>query len=383
MSKNRLKKWHKVLLISLSTLIIIAVAAAGSVWYYLDSGLKADSVKLESTEPSKEASTPLFSPHTGGFTMLVVGSDERDGSVNETSSGILNDVNLLVHVTDDQSRASVVSIPRDLMVEFPECTREDGSKTYPSEERQINASLSTGGLPCVVKVVEQLVGMPIPNAVMVNFNSVIQLNDIVGGVPVCLPSDLKHHMSDRLIAPKGDSVLKGKNALHFVRERKSIQGGGDAGRIHNQQVFIKNMLLKISNDGVLANPIKIAELMNAGLNNLTVSSSLADVNKLVSLALMVREIGIDNIDFYSLPVKGHPSQLYRLSLKDKAFAELMKLIDSPKVAPVAPVLPVEIPEGNTVIEPTPSDNPSIEVKPEDNNPTKNAAGYYCGFGSGW
>jgi hypothetical protein len=98
---------------------------------------------------------------------------------------------------------------------------------------------------------------------------------------------------------------------------------------------------------------------------------------------MVREIGIDNIDFYSLPVKGHPSQLYRLSLKDKAFAELMKLIDSPKVAPVAPVLPVEIPEGNTVIEPTPSDNPSIEVKPEDNNPTKNAAGYYCGFGSGW
>ena len=51
-----------------------------------------------------------------------------------TPAGELNDVNMLVHISDAPRRVTVISFPRDLMIPIPSCTREDGSQTLGDEQ---------------------------------------------------------------------------------------------------------------------------------------------------------------------------------------------------------------------------------------------------------
>ena len=60
--------------------------------------------------------------------------------------GLGNDVNLLVHVSPEPRKVSVVSLPRDLMLEVPECTREDGSVASGSSKAAINPVFERAGL---------------------------------------------------------------------------------------------------------------------------------------------------------------------------------------------------------------------------------------------
>jgi LCP family protein required for cell wall assembly len=371
----------KKIILASTAIMSSALIISGYLFYdYTQQKIKSESVELSGADAFqlKEAlqPQPIWEGYKGEFTMLVIGSDERDGTTNDKTSSILNDVMLLVHVVEDQSRASVLSIPRDLLANFETCSGKA------EDMRQINSALSYGGVDCVVSVVSDLADLDIPHAVLVNFASVVNITEIIDGVPVCLPSPLIHHGTRQEIAPQGDSVLKGINALDFVRERKTIQGGGDFGRINNQQVFIKNMLLKINKEGTLTSPSKLISLATEVLENVNVSSTLTDLTKLARLGFMLRDIGVDNIDFYTSPVGAAPQNPNRLALKEKEWSALLSEMQSPKIVPeraddsvsTSPSLSSK-PGGSNVEEP----NNSKEVESE----IKNSEGYYCGLGSGY
>ena len=55
-------------------------------------------------------------------------------------SGELNDVNMLVHISDNPRRVTVISFPRDLMIPIPSCTREDGSQTSAMSKQMLNSA---------------------------------------------------------------------------------------------------------------------------------------------------------------------------------------------------------------------------------------------------
>lgn len=361
-------------------LVPITLFTAAGVTFYLDAQNRIVDNSIElANEPQfriKEQNIParpIWEPYKGEFTMLVIGSDERDGTTNDKSTGVLNDVNLLVHVVEDQSRASVISIPRDLMVEFPQCEKASGGI------RQINSALTLGGPDCVVKIVEELSGLEIPHAVLVNFASVVNITNAIGGVPVCLPAALKHHITGEEIAPEGDSVLRGENALDFLRERKTIQSGGDLVRISNQQVFLQNMLIKLNKDGVLTNPGTMIAIANEMLNNLKVSSTLTELPKLVSLGFMLRELGVENIDFYSVPVKAYEPDPNRLALKESAWDKMLADIKTPRIPEDDTATRNKSNEVNQNVDST-TESSQAGIDSE-NRSTKNADGYYCGLGS--
>src|SRR5690606_26248072 len=106
-------------------------------------------------------------------------ADSADGD----HGGELNDVNILIHVAQDQSNATVLSFPRDLEVDLPECARWFGYSN------KINTAYSQGGdeggLSCAVQTVELLTGLPIHFAGKISFSGVISLADAIGGVEVC------------------------------------------------------------------------------------------------------------------------------------------------------------------------------------------------------
>ena len=63
----------------------------------------------------------------GGVNLLVVGSDSRQGQGMafgdpEEETAVLNDVTMLMHIAEDHSHASVISFPRDMLVDVPRAT---------------------------------------------------------------------------------------------------------------------------------------------------------------------------------------------------------------------------------------------------------------------
>ncbi|WP_431030858.1 LCP family protein [Plantibacter sp. RU18] len=235
----------------------------------------------------------------GGVNLLLIGEDSGDGNTAyERDGGKLNDVNILMHIADDHSNATVVSIPRDTFVDIPECAAGGGSYN------RINAAFAAGGdgggLACVVATVEQMSGVSIPFAAQIGFGGVIAMSDAVGGVPVCITEPIDDDNSGaHLVA--GINTLQGTDALAFLRTRYGVGDGSDWSRISNQQIFLSSLVRTLKSSETLSNPAKLYALAKAALSNVTLSDTLATPDRLVSIAAALKDIPFDRVNFVQLP----------------------------------------------------------------------------------
>ncbi|WP_187976982.1 LCP family protein [Mycetocola sp. JXN-3] len=242
----------------------------------------------------------------GGVNLLLVGSDSRQGQdpalfgdpTKET--GVLNDVTMLLHISEDHSAATVVSFPRDMFVPIPSCPKPEGG-TYPAMSSQkINTTLGYGGLACTVKTVEALTGLDIPYAAEVQFSGVIELSNAVGGVEVCVAKGISDPYTGTFL-DAGNHTLQGLAALQFLRTRHGVGDGSDLGRISNQQVFLSSLVRTLQSSNTLSDPTKLFSIAKAAVSNMTLSTSLNDVNTMVQIALALKNIPLDQIVFVQYP----------------------------------------------------------------------------------
>lgn len=251
----------------------------------------------------------------GDIAIALVGSDTRVGqSYQDDNEGELNDVNLLFYLDAKHENATVISFPRDLMVSTPPCPGPNGEEDYFSaaSERQLNSTLETGGLPCVVRTMEEIVGFDIPYAGVITFDGVINMSNAIGGVDVCLTEPLVDPNTD-LDLPAGDVTLVGVDALQFLRTRYGVGDGSDKSRISNQQVFMASMMRQLMSAKTLADPAKVFGLAKATVENVTLSSSLAEVSVLQSIAMAVKDLDLERINFVQFPTLQHAYDPDRLS----------------------------------------------------------------------
>ncbi len=142
--------------------VLVSGASVAAITYWrLTSQIQDNSIVL----PGDEDAPAGIGAYEGGFNILIVGSDTRVGQggiggTEEDADGELNDVNILLHVSADQTNAVAVSFPRDLVVDIPECVDADGDTKVVSTE-SINTALYYGGLACAVKTVSELTGLEI------------------------------------------------------------------------------------------------------------------------------------------------------------------------------------------------------------------------------
>src|SRR3954469_2888690 len=64
--------------------------------------------------------------------ILVLGSDQRDGvngEIGGVEKGMRSDTTMIMHISADRSWISIVSIPRDSLVDIPTCTMSNGTTT--------------------------------------------------------------------------------------------------------------------------------------------------------------------------------------------------------------------------------------------------------------
>ena len=247
---------------------------------------------------------PAIGEIEGGFNVLIVGSDTRVGQGDqfEFIDTELNDVNLLVHVSQNHDRAVVVSLPRDLLVDVPECVKDDGTLSPARTMQPLNSTMAIGGLPCVAATVEQLTGLDIGYAGLMTFTGVAQLSTAIGGVEICVTAPLVDPWSGVNIPEAGYNTIEGGQALAFLRTRKGVGDGSDLARISSQQVFMAALVRTLQADGVLNDIGKLYGIAHVASQTMVLSTSLGSVDVMVAMARTLRGIPNENILFIQYPV---------------------------------------------------------------------------------
>jgi LCP family protein required for cell wall assembly len=257
------------------------------------------------------------------FNILIIGTDKRTGEGNEGygDAGSVGhaDTTILLHVAKDRTNATALSIPRDLIVDIPDCEtkQEDGSQKVVAgqEDVRFNRSLGESGRDagCTMRTVEAATGIKPDHFVMADFNAVKTLTTAVDGVEVCVENAVNDKKS-KLVLPAGKSKVEGERALAFVRTRHAFGNEGDLDRIKVQQQFLGSLMRKMTSGDTLTNPAKLLKLAEAATNALTVDKAIGKVGTLKDIALELKKVPTKNISFMTIPVKDNPAETVKATV---------------------------------------------------------------------
>ena len=305
----------KFIAIGLAVVLVSGFGVVSYIVYDLSSTVSANAVELDSTEELP----PDISEYKGGFNLLLTGVDTceeayaqyfGDRCTGADSEGTLNDVNLLMHVSEEPRRITVVSLPRDMMVPIPECEDAEGEVHSAMNKQQINVAYTDGGLNCVAKTVSDLSGQDIQFAASVTFGGVIEITNAIGGVEVCLASDMRDRNTG-IDWEAGPRTIQGVEALQFLRTRYGV-GGSDLARVGNQQQYMSRLANKLKSQDVLSNPATLYKLASTALRNVDPSTSLTNPLTLVQIASAVKDVPFNEIVFIQYPTYTDPSNPNRV-----------------------------------------------------------------------
>ncbi|MER5664743.1 LCP family protein [Streptomyces mirabilis] len=309
-TKPRKSKAKKILLWTGGTMafVLVAVSAAGYLYLkHLEGNV--------STTDVGSAGKKGFSKDEA-FNILIIGTDKRTGKGNEGygDAGSVGhaDTNILLHVSKDRTNATALSIPRDLIVNVPDCPTKqpDGTeKVIPGTQNvRFNTSLGQDGRDpgCTMRTVKAVTGISVDHFMMADFNAVKTLTTAVQGVEVCLAKDVNDPDS-HLKLSAGKHTIQGEQALAFVRTRHSFGNQGDLDRIKVQQQFLSSLMRKMSSSDTLTSPTKLISLAEAATKALTVDTGIGKVSTLKDVALELKKVPPKNISFLTVPVRDNPA----------------------------------------------------------------------------
>jgi LCP family protein required for cell wall assembly len=319
------RRWSRrtTVVVSVVTVLVLVLATIGgyALWakWRIDQALaEVHSVQVfASIDP---ATRPPESPD-GGMTFLLAGTDvlspvattgTEAGQVSDgTASGPptvapngpgRSDVIMLVHVNGDHSQASVVSLPRDSLVDIPAYVDAAGV-SHPAVRRKINAAFSLGGPTLLVRTVEQLTGLRIDHFAYIDYDGLIRLVDAVGGVTVNnLNATSNVYGNPEWNFPAGAITLDGFHARVWVSQRKNLPRS-DLDRARNSRELIRAISAKLASPEVLGNPARLDQVIGFAGQVATVDETL-DPGTMKSLALQMRGLDLSSIPMRTAPTTG-------------------------------------------------------------------------------
>ena len=315
----------------------------------------------------------------GPLDILVMGSDTRTGSGNseygdEDDASGRTDVMMLVHVTENRDAVTVVSFPRDLLVDIPKCTDPETGEEFPAHRDMINSAVENGGPGCTVATVNELTGVDIDHFMLADFNAVKELSSTVGGVQVCVNRPVDDPKSG-LKLPAGISSVEGDQALAFLRSRAAFGDGGDESRIRSQQSFLASLTRKIQGDGTLNNLPQLYRIAEVMTQNLHVDEGLTSLPTLVGIGGTFAGIDLGRIAFVTVPNVPNPEDPNRLILDEKPAERLFDTLQEDRaVTDAAPSPAASGTSQETSV--TPENDAAQASEPaatEDANPAEPAA----------
>ena len=322
--RRRRRRWVWGVGLGVSLTLVGAAAAGWAVYMKLEGNITPDdATAAELARFEKDRPTALVKD---ALNVLLIGSDSRAGAENgrygHDPGTERSDTVILLHLSAGRRSATAVSIPRDLMVDVPDCRRRDGSRSAPMFT-QFNAAFEVGGPACTIRTVEKLTDVRVDHHVVVDFEGFKDMVDAVDGVEVCLnePIDDK---DAHLRLPAGRVTLDGEQALGYVRARKTLGDGSDTGRIERQQLFLGALVNKVRSNEILLNPVKLYPVLDAATSSLTTDPELASLRGLYELVRGLRDIPTEGVQFLTVPRESYAGDVNRDQLAQPAAGKLFE-----------------------------------------------------------
>ncbi len=274
--------------------IVLVVLLAGSVamWFYMDSSLtRVSALGDYAGRPAQGA----------GTNWLIVGSDSRQGLTDAQAaqlhtgdasavSGGRTDTIMLVHLPDNDTKPTMVSLLRDSYVAIPGHGHD-----------KINAAYAYGGPSLLVKTVEQATGLRMDHYAEIGLGGFASVVDDVGGVTMCLPQAVKDSYAG-IDLPAGCQNLNGANALGYVRSRHAF-ATSDFARTQHQREFLGALANKIASPGTVLNPFDLFPVLFDLPKALTVDNG-DHLQNLISLGWNLRGVSNGGVVTTAVPIKG-------------------------------------------------------------------------------
>jgi LCP family protein required for cell wall assembly len=244
---------------------------------------------------------------------LDPGDPVRNGRDN---LGTLSDTIMVLRVDPSQSKAQLLSLPRDLWLPIAG-----------SGEQRINTALSVGGPEALIKTISDYFGISINHYLQMDFEGFEQLVSAVDGMPMYFPNPVRDHKTGLNVPAAGCITLSPSQALAYARSRAfeyedstgwHTDGTGDLGRISRQQDFIRRAIQRAVVKGI-RNPITLNQLIGVGLGNVTVDSTLT-ASDIFNLGKQFRNFDPSALETHSLDVTDdviNGAQVLRMSDDDK------------------------------------------------------------------
>lgn len=181
------------------------------------------------------------------FNILISGNDSF-GSLDENSR---SDVDMLVTINPVTSTILLTSIPRDSYVKE---VCNDYACNYGAYDKLTHTGIY--GVDTTKDTIENMLDIDINYVYRVNFTSMIDIVDALGGVDVTVPEGMavsKFYTNSNLEGVhEGENHLDGKRALAYSRERKAYLDG-DLQRARNQQQVLQAMFKKATSPEIIKN----------------------------------------------------------------------------------------------------------------------------------
>jgi LCP family protein required for cell wall assembly len=234
--------------------------------------------------------------------ILIVGSDTRAGAnvkYGHREPGERTDTIILAHISPSRDNALLISFPRDSLVQLPTCRPQKGLAGQRAHIGMINESFNFGGIACTWKTIESLTGIHIDHFAKVDFTGFKSMVNALGGVQICVPKAINDTKAMLHLAA-GKQVVKGEQALGYVRARYSLGDGSDIGRIQRQQMFIGSMIKKAMSGATLTDPAKLYGFLDAATKSVTTDPELT-VGVMRDLATSAQGLAAGNIRFITAP----------------------------------------------------------------------------------
>lgn len=227
---------------------------------------------------------PIAARRDGVSTILLLGTDD---------GGARTDTLMLLTLDQPAGRASLVSIPRDTLV--------NGSYAVPKINSVYGANNGGAeGIDMVMTRVQQCIGFRPDGYLLFRLDTFVDFVDALGGVEFDVPTDMFYNdpSQDLYIALKqGLQTLTGEEAMGLVRFRSGY-ADADLGRVKVQRQFLSALMEQaVSLKGILQSPRLLQVLLSDAETDLTTGN-------LLWLAEAALTMELSNMDTATLPGSG-------------------------------------------------------------------------------
>ncbi|WP_096190073.1 LCP family glycopolymer transferase [Evansella halocellulosilytica] len=243
----------KILLITLTTLIVLVLGAGGYLWQAVNSTIGSIQENIDRSQSEKRLES-INLDEGNPISILLMGIDELESRDDLGRTDTL----LLLTINPHTESINMVSIPRDTYTEIRGIRTTD----------KISHAHAIGGSETALYTVEHFLDIPVDYFVKVNMESFVGLVDAIGGVEVDNEFEFTFH---EMHYPEGTLILDGEEALGYSRMRAD-DPQGDFGRQLRQREVIEAIIDEGASFSSIANLTDILEVVEENVQtNLTIN----------------------------------------------------------------------------------------------------------------